>query len=55
VLTPTGLRYAERLAGSGVPVRVEVYPGVQHGFWRRVDNDQAGPALDDVAAFLSAL
>jgi acetyl esterase len=55
VLTPTGLRYAERLAGSGVPVRVEVYPGVQHGFWRRVDNDQARPALDDVAAFLSGL
>lgn len=54
VLTPTGRRYAARLADAGVPVRVEVYPGVQHGFWRRVDNDQAGPALDDVAAFLSS-
>jgi acetyl esterase len=55
VLTPTGRRYAERLEGAGVPVRLEVYPGVQHGFWRRADNDQAGPALDGVAAFLSAL
>ncbi len=55
VLTPTGHRYAERLAAAGVPVRVEVYPGVQHGFWRRTDNDQAGPALDRVAAFLSTL
>lgn len=53
VLTPTGLRYAERLADAGVRVGVEVYPGVQHGFWRRTDNDQAGPALDDVAGFLS--
>ncbi len=55
VLTPTGQRYAERLAEAGVRVRVELYPGVQHGFWRRTDNDQAGAALDAVAAFLSAL
>ncbi len=52
VLTPTGRRYAERLAAAGVPTRVEVFPGVQHGFWRRTDNDQAGPALDGVAGFL---
>ena len=55
VLTPTGRRYAERLAEAGVPARVELYRGVQHGFWRRSDNDQSGPALDAVAAFLSAL
>jgi acetyl esterase len=55
VLTPTGRRYAERLAAAGVPVRVETYPGVQHGFWRRTDNDQAGPALDDIASFLADL
>jgi acetyl esterase len=55
VLTPTGRQYAERLAAAGVPVRVELYPGVQHGFWRRTDNDQAGPALDDIASFLAEL
>lgn len=53
VLTPAGRRYAERLAASGVDVRVEVYPGVQHGFWRHTDNDQSGPALDHVAEFLA--
>lgn len=55
VLTPTGRRYAERLAAAGVPVVVEGYPGVQHGFWRKTDNDQAGPALDAVATWLAAL
>ena len=55
VLTPTGRRYADRLAGDGVPVDLRVYPGVQHGFWRHSDNDQSGPALDDVAGFLSGL
>ena len=55
VLTPTGRRYAERLAADGVPVDLRVYPGVQHGFWRHSDNDQSGPALDDVAGFLAGL
>ncbi len=55
VLTPAGRRYAERLADDGVPVELRVYPGVQHGFWRHLDNDQSGPALDDVAAFLAGL
>ncbi|QZY28293.1 alpha/beta hydrolase [Nocardioides coralli] len=55
VLTPTGRRYAERLAEAGVPVRVEVYPGVQHGFWRRADSDQHLPALGAVADFLASL
>ena len=55
VLTPTGRRYAERLAADGVPVELGVYPGVQHGFWRHSDNDQSGPALDDVAGFLAGL
>jgi len=55
VLTTTGRRYAERLAADGVAVRLEVYPGVQHGFWRHTDNDQSGPALDHVAEFLAAL
>jgi acetyl esterase len=53
VLTPTGRRYAERLAAEGVAVRLEVYPGVQHGFWRHTDNDQSGPALDHLAEFLA--
>ncbi len=55
VLTTTGLRYADLLRASGVPVDVVEFPGVQHGFWRRTDNDQAAPALDSVAAWLSAL
>jgi len=53
VLTPTGVRLAERLAADGVEVRLEVYAGVQHGFWRHTDNDRSGPALDDVAEFLA--
>ena len=40
---------------DGVPVEVRVYPAVQHGFWRHTDNDQSGPALDDVAGFLAGL
>lgn len=55
VLTPTGRRYADRLAAHGVPVRVEVYPGVEHGFWRHDDNEQHARALDDVAGFLAGL
>jgi acetyl esterase len=55
VLTPTGRLYAERLRTCGVAVEVVEFPGVQHGFWRRTDNDQAGPALDSVATWLSAL
>jgi len=55
VLTATGRRYADRLAADGVPVRTVVYPGVQHGFWRRTDTEQAGAALGDVAAFLTTL
>jgi len=55
VLTTTGRRYAERLAADGVEVRLEVYPGVQHGFWRHTDNDQSGPALDHVAEFVAGL
>lgn len=55
VLTPVGRRYAERLASDGVDVRVRLYPGVQHGFWRQADEPQAARALDDVARFLDAL
>jgi acetyl esterase len=55
VLTPTGHLLAERLAGAGVTVTTEVYPAVQHGFWRHLDNDRAEPALADVARFLDAL
>lgn len=55
VLTPTGEQYAARLRASGVPVEVVEFPGVQHGFWRKADNDQAAPALESVAGWLSAL
>ncbi len=53
VLTPTGLRLAERLRGDGVETEVVVYPGVPHGFWRHTDNDQGQPAIADLVAFLS--
>ncbi len=55
VLTPTGRRYADALRAAGVPVEVVELPGVEHGFWRRTDNDQADPALASVARWLSAL
>lgn len=55
LLTSTGRLLADRLRGDGVPTEVEVFPGVQHGFWRRTDNDQAEPALAGIAAFLAGL
>jgi acetyl esterase len=55
VLTPTGRQLADRLRADGVTTGVELFPGVQHGFWRKSDNDQAEPALAGVAAFLAAL
>lgn len=55
VLTTTGRQYAAALARDDVPVRVEVYPGVQHGFWRRPEVEQSARALDDVADWLSTL
>ncbi len=55
VLTTTGQRYAAALARDGVAVRVEVYPGVQHGFWRRPEVEQSARALDGVAGFLDSL
>lgn len=54
VLTPTGRVLAERLAADDVETRVEVYPRVQHGFWRHTDNDQGEPAIRDLASFLSS-
>ena len=53
VLTRTGQRLADRLGDDGVATRVELYPGVQHGFWRRTDNDQAEPALAGLAGFVA--
>lgn len=55
VLTRTGRLLADRLGDDGVAARVELYPGVQHGFWRRTDNLQAEPAIRAVAAFLDSL
>ena len=55
VLTTTGRLLARRLEADGVPTTVEEFPGVQHGFWRRTDNDQAEPALAGIAAWLSAV
>ena len=34
---------------------VQVYPGVQHGFWRHVDNDQAGRRSTTSPTFLAGL
>ena len=53
VLTPTGRSLADRLRADGVATEVELFPGVQHGFWRRTDNDQAEPALVGIAAFVA--
>lgn len=53
VLTPTGMVLSARLADHGVPTEVAVHPGVEHGFWRRTDNDQSEPALAHVARFLA--
>ena len=55
VLTAVGQRLADRLRSDGVPSVVEVHPGVEHGFWRRTDNDRSEPALATVAAFLTDL
>ncbi|MGZ5403573.1 MAG: alpha/beta hydrolase [Nocardioides sp.] len=55
VLTRPGRLLADRLRADGVEIEVELYPGVQHGFWRRTDNDQAEPALARVAAFLASV
>jgi len=55
VLTATGRLLADRLRTDVVQTEVEVFPGVQHGFWRKTDNDQAEPALTGIAAFLSGL
>lgn len=53
VLTPAGKLLADRLAADEVPTRVELFPAVGHGFWRRTDNDQSEPALGRVAEFLA--
>jgi acetyl esterase len=55
VLTPTGRLLADRLAASEVPTLLDVHPGVEHGFWRRTDNDRSEPALAEVARFLRTL
>jgi len=55
VLTSTGRLLAERLRADGVPTEVALFPGVQHGFWRKTDNDQAEPALAGIATFLAGL
>lgn len=54
ILTSTGRQLAEHLARSGVTVTTTVYPEVQHGFWRRTDNDRSEPALDEIAKFIAA-
>ena len=55
VLTSTGRLLAERLEAHGVPTEVALFPGVQHGFWRKTDNDQSEPALAGIATFLATL
>lgn len=54
VLHSTGARLGERLRRAGVPVEVNLFDGVRHGFWRRTDNSESEPALAAVAAFLTA-
>jgi len=54
VMHTTGRALADRLATDGVPTTLEVYDGVEHGFWRRAANPESQQALDAVAAFLTA-
>jgi len=53
VLTAPGRQLAEQMASDGVPVEVETYSGVGHGFWRHPDNDRHAPALDGIRDFLA--
>lgn len=53
VLSVPGRQLAERMAADGVPVEVETYAGVGHGFWRHPDNDRMEPALAGVREFLA--
>ena len=55
VLSAPGRRLAERMAADSVPVEIETYPGVGHGFWRHVDNDRHEPALAGIRDFLASL
>lgn len=54
VLSAPGRQLAERMAADGVPVQVETYSGVGHGFWRHPENDRMEPALAGVRDFLAA-
>lgn len=55
VLAAPGRLLVDRLRAAGVSAEVEEFLGVQHGFWRRTDNDQAEPALAGIAGFLADL
>lgn len=56
VLRDDALLLATRVERAGVPVRVDRYAGLIHGFWRHPSLfDAARRALDDTARFLAEL
>jgi acetyl esterase len=55
VLRDDGLAYAVALDATGVPVGVDYYPDMPHGFWHRVHFlDRAGESVERVSGVIRA-